>query len=95
MFGCNPGGPNNSMMKLQLLEGFIHYPNDQLSSKHYSDKLAHIQVAINCPYSIAQLCTGEDTLAYISGQPSIDDVQSYNSLTTHIQRPRLANLFRF
>ena len=26
--------------------------------------------------------TGEDTLAYILGAPSIDDVMSYNSLTT-------------
>ena len=48
----------------------------------YSDKLAHIQVVINVPYFVAQLCTSEDGLAYILGAPSIDDVMSYNSLTT-------------
>ena len=42
----------------------------------YSDKLAHVQVIINCPYFIAQLCTCEDGLAYILGAPSIDDVIS-------------------
>ena len=50
--------------------------------KYCSDKLAHIQVITNCPYSIAQMCTREDSLAYILGTPSIDDVMSYNSLTT-------------
>ena len=29
----------------------------------YSDMLAHVQVVINCQYSIAQLCTRENTLA--------------------------------
>ena len=48
----------------------------------YLDKLAHIQVIINCPYSVAQLCTREDALAYILGAPSIDDAMSYNSITT-------------
>ena len=48
----------------------------------YSDKLAHVQVVINCPYSVAQMCTREDVLAYILGAPSIDDVMSYNWLTT-------------
>ena len=28
----------------------------------YSDKLAHIQVFINCGYFVAQMCTREDTL---------------------------------
>ena len=28
------------------------------------------------------MCTREDGLAYISGVPSIDDIMSYNSLTT-------------
>ena len=50
----------------------------------YSDKLTHVQVIINCLYSIAQFCTCKDTLAYISGAPPIDDVISYNSLTTII-----------
>ena len=48
----------------------------------YSDKLAHVQVVINCLYSVVQLCTSEDTLAYISGALSIDQVMSYNLLTT-------------
>ena len=47
----------------------------------YSDKLAHIQVVINCRYLVAQSCTSEGELAYISGALSIDDVMSYNSLT--------------
>ena len=46
----------------------------------YSDKLAHVQGVINCRYSVAQLCTREDGLAYILGTPSIDDVTSYNWL---------------
>ena len=33
VFGCNPGGPNNSLMKLQLLEDFTRYPNVQLCYK--------------------------------------------------------------
>ena len=37
----------------------------------YSDKLAHVQVIISCRYSVAQLCTREDRLAYKSGAPSI------------------------
>ena len=48
----------------------------------YLDKLAHVQVVINCRYFVAQLCTREDGLAYISGVPPIDDVMSYDSLTT-------------
>ena len=48
----------------------------------YSDKLAHIQVIINCRYSIAQMCTREVELAHSLGLPCIDDVISYNSLTT-------------
>ena len=31
----------------------------------YSNKLAHVQVVINCRYSVAQLCTREDGHAYI------------------------------
>ena len=33
----------------------------------YSDKLAQAQVAINCQYSVAQMCTREDTLAHYLG----------------------------
>ena len=42
----------------------------------------HVQVIINCLNFVAQLCTREDGLAYILGTPAIDDVMSYNSLTT-------------
>ena len=48
----------------------------------YYDKLVHVQVVINCLYSIAQMCNCEDTLAHNIGTPYIDDVTSYNSLKT-------------
>ena len=48
----------------------------------YSDKLTHVQVVINCLYSIEQFFTGKDMLIHISGVPSIDDIMSYNLLTT-------------
>ena len=38
---------------------------------------------INCRYFVAQLYTHEDGLSYISGAPFIDDVMSYNLLTTY------------
>ena len=40
----------------------------------YSDKLAHVQILINCRYSVAQMCTCEDTLAHDLGVPCLDDV---------------------
>ena len=46
----------------------------------YSDKLAHVQVVINCPYSIAQICTREDTLAHNLGALYFDDVMSFISV---------------
>ena len=49
----------------------------------YSDKLAHIQVVINCKYSVAQLYTREDTLFHYLGPPFIDDVMIYNTLITY------------
>ena len=48
----------------------------------YSDKLAHVQVVINCRYSIAQLCTREDMLARYLGALCLYDVMSHNELTT-------------
>ena len=48
----------------------------------YSDKLEHEQVVINCRYSIAKMCTRKDTLAHSLGEPCLDDVMSYNSLST-------------
>ena len=50
----------------------------------YSDKLAHVHVVINCWARDAPMCTSEDGLAYILGAPFIDDVMSYNSLTTSV-----------
>ena len=50
----------------------------------YSDKLAHVQVIINCQYSVAQMITSEDVLAYILGMPSIDNAMSYNLLTLFV-----------
>ena len=47
-----------------------------------SDKLAHIQVIINCRYSVAQMCTHEDKLAHYLGNRFIDDVMRYNMLIT-------------
>ena len=44
----------------------------------YWDKLAQVQVVINCQYSFAQLCTREDTLAHNLGLPYFDDIMSYN-----------------
>ena len=57
----------------------------------YSDKLAHVQVIINCQYSIAQMCTREDTLAHNLGVPYFDDVISYNSLTTIVMTSNKKN----
>ena len=48
----------------------------------YSDKLLNEQVVINCQYSVAQMCTHEYALVCILGLPFIDDIMSYNSLTT-------------
>ena len=37
----------------------------------YLNKLANVQVVINFRYSVAQMCTGEDTLAHYLGTPFI------------------------
>ena len=80
-----------------LVECFIHKKQLFLSKKTtfylwitttlgyfggYSDKLAHIQVVINCQYYVAQMCTREDTLSHYLGAPSIDDVMRHNTLIT-------------
>ena len=49
-----------------------------------SDKLAHVQVVINCRYFVAQLCNREDKLAHNLGARYFDDVMSYNSYTTEL-----------
>ena len=46
-------------------------------------QLAQLQVVINCQYSVAQMCTREDTLAHYLGAPYLDDVISQNELTTY------------
>ena len=48
---------------------------------NYLDKLAHIQVIISCQYSIAQMCTREDTVAQYLGAPYLDEVMSHKELT--------------
>ena len=52
----------------------------------YSDKLAHVQVVINCLYSVVKMCTYEDMLAHNLGAPYFDDVMSYNLLTTIVKQ---------
>ena len=49
---------------------------------NYSNKLAHVQVVINCRCLVAQMCTREDTLAHNLGALYFDDVMSYNLLKT-------------
>ena len=62
----------------------------------YSDKLAYIQVIINYQYSVAQMCTHEDTLAHILGTPYIDDVMKHNELTTNVFANKIQNsTFKF
>ena len=51
----------------------------------YSDKLAHIQVVINCRYFVAQMCTLEDTLAHNLDAPYFGEVMSYLDKLAHIQ----------
>ena len=50
----------------------------------YSDKLAHVQVVINCRNSIAQMCSREDTHARSFMRAVLDDFMSQNELTTFI-----------
>ena len=47
----------------------------------YSEKLAHVQVVINCQYSVAQMCTWEDMHAGLFTCAVLDDVMSQNGLT--------------
>ena len=63
----------------------------------YSDKLAHIQLVINCRYSVAHLRSSEATLSHNLGALHFDDVMSYKSLTTAIvltiQKPNYKSKF--
>ena len=45
--------------------------------------LAHIQVVINCQYSVAQMCTREDMLAHYLGAPFFDVMRQYTHNTDH------------
>ena len=49
----------------------------------YSDKLAHVQVVINCRYSIAQMCTLEDIhVPLLSWSSLLNPEGRKNDLTT-------------
>ena len=50
----------------------------------YLDKLAHVQVVINCQYSVTEMCTRKDTLAHYLGAPYLDDILTQNELTTKL-----------
>ena len=54
----------------------------------YSDKLAHVQVVINCPYFVAPVCTREERLAHNLGAQYIEDIMSYNLLTTECSKEK-------
>ena len=45
----------------------------------FLDKLEHVQVIINCQYSVSQMCTPVDMLAHNLGALYFDDIMSYNS----------------
>ena len=58
----------------------------------YSNKLAHIQVVVNCPYSVAQMCTREDTLAHNLGALYfVPSRTRYNILFVMAAMPFLCN----
>ena len=48
----------------------------------YFNKLAHIQVLINCRYSVAQMHTWEDIHARLFTRAVVDEVMSQSELTT-------------
>ena len=52
----------------------------------YSDQLSHVQVVINCRYSVAQMCTREEMLAHNIGTPYFDDFMSYKLPTLRIAK---------
>ena len=57
----------------------------------YSDKLVHVQVVINCQYSVAQMCTRKNKLAHSLGATCLDDIMSFKrpstvNITVLIQR---------
>ena len=52
----------------------------QIGVINYSDKLAHVQVVINCQFSVAQMCTWEDIHARLFTRAVLDDVMSSQHL---------------
>ena len=56
----------------------------------YLDKLAHIQVVINCRYSIAQMCTREDTQARLYHIAEWSSIQKPSIQKTFEYRSKLA-----
>ena len=61
--------PESKNFFLTLLYAAVSYIINKTGMSTYSDKLAHLQVVINCQYSIAQMFTREDTLAHILSAP--------------------------
>ena len=55
----------------------------------YLDKFAHVQVIINCQYSVAQMWTRKDMLTHYLGVSYLHDVMIYNELTTSIAPSRV------
>ena len=52
-----------------------------MTDEHLFGQVITLTGRYYCRHSVAQMCTREGALAYISGGPSIDEVMSYNSLT--------------
>ena len=48
----------------------------------YSDKLAHVQAVINCPYSVVQMCTWEGIHSPLFMRAVLVDVMSQNEVKT-------------
>ena len=74
----------NGRKKLRPTSVVAKRPSKALKTliTYYSDKLAPLQVVINCQYSVAQMCTREDTLGCYLGMLSSDDIVSHNTLIT-------------
>ena len=60
----------------------VKHLDNRLYILAYLDKLAHVQVVINCRYSDAQLCTWEDIHARLFTLTVLDDVMSQSEHTT-------------
>ena len=82
---------SDSVKSLCKTKGNVWSQNEEWSGRgNYLDKLAHVQVLINCQYSIAQMCTLEDMFAHYLGTLYLDDVLSQNELTTAINKKKIA-----